>query len=86
MAKRVSQGGHNIPLDVIYRRYRAGLSNLFKLYKPVVDYWALYDNSTCPSTKIACGWKDKPTEVHNEDLYNDFKNKYAREEEEDSHE
>ena len=86
VAKRVSQGGHNIPLDVIYRRYRAGLSNLFKLYKPVVDYWALYDNSTCPSTKIACGWKDKPTEVHNEDLYNDFKNKYAREEEEDSHE
>lgn len=81
VAKRVSQGGHNIPLDVIYRRYRSGLANLFKLYKPVADYWALYDNSICPSSKIACGWKDKPTEVHNKTLYNEFKNKYAQEEE-----
>ena len=48
VAKRVSQGGHNIPLEVIHRRFHAGLQNLFPLYIPVVDYWALYDNSTVP--------------------------------------
>lgn len=81
VAKRVSQGGHNIPLDVIYRRYRAGLANLFQLYKPVVDYWALYDNSICPANKIACGWKGKKTIVENEELYNEYKRKYSKKEE-----
>lgn len=76
VAKRVSQGGHNIPLDVIYRRYRAGISNLFKLYMPVVDHWALYDNSVCPADKIACGWKGKNTEIVNEELYNRYMDKY----------
>ena len=56
VAKRVSQGGHNIPTDVILRRYEAGLQNLFQLYIPVVDYWTLYDNSDCPGEKIAYGW------------------------------
>lgn len=57
VAQRVSQGGHNIPLDVIYRRFEAGLQNFFHLYMPIVDYWALYDNSTCPTRKIASGMK-----------------------------
>ena len=29
---RVKEGGHNIPEDVIRRRYQNGLSNFFKLY------------------------------------------------------
>ena len=57
MARRVSQGGHNIPLDVIYRRYEAGLKNFFQLYMPVVDFWSLYDNNTCPTQRIASGWR-----------------------------
>lgn len=63
VAKRVSMGGHNIPTDVIYRRYDAGLRNLFQLYMPVVDNWALYDNSDCPSHKIAMGWAGGELEV-----------------------
>ncbi len=57
VARRVSQGGHNIPQDVIYRRYEAGLKNLFQLYMSVVDFWSLYDNNTCPTMRIASGWK-----------------------------
>ncbi len=53
--QRVSMGGHNIPTDVILRRYDAGLHNLFQLYIPAVDYWTLYDNSNCPAVKIASG-------------------------------
>lgn len=38
------EGGHNIPTDVIIRRYWRGLSNLFEVFIPIVDAWALYDN------------------------------------------
>jgi len=42
---RVAQGGHNIPPDVIERRFSAGINNLNGLYKSLVSGWALYDNS-----------------------------------------
>ena len=42
--KRVNEGGHNIPMNVVYRRYWLGLQNLFDIFIPIVDYWALYDN------------------------------------------
>jgi predicted ABC-type ATPase len=45
VAQRVRQGGHHIPEDVIRRRFAAGKANLEKLYAPLVDAWALYDNS-----------------------------------------
>lgn len=43
--QRVREGGHNIPERVIRRRFAGGLRNFETLYKPVVDEWALYDNS-----------------------------------------
>lgn len=76
VAKRVSQGGHNIPIDVIYRRYRAGLSNLFNLYIPIVDHWALYDNSECPASKIASGALGKGAKIENTPLWEEYQLKY----------
>ena len=34
VAERVLNGGHNVPKDVIIRRYEAGLSNFFRVYQP----------------------------------------------------
>jgi predicted ABC-type ATPase len=45
VAARVQQGGHDIPENVIRRRFAAGWSNFQNLYKPLVDVWVLYDNS-----------------------------------------
>lgn len=45
VALRVEQGGHDIPEPVIRRRFLSGLANFERHYKPVVDDWALYDNS-----------------------------------------
>lgn len=45
VAKRVASGGHDIPKDVIHRRYWAGLRNLFEIFIPVVDLWSIYDNT-----------------------------------------
>ena len=51
--KRVSEGGHNIESDVIERRYKAGIKNLFNLYCDKVDSLLIYDNSTAESELIA---------------------------------
>jgi predicted ABC-type ATPase len=45
VAERVRQGGHAIPDDVVRRRFTAGWANLEQIYRPLVDYWAVYDNS-----------------------------------------
>lgn len=45
VAQRVRQGGHHIPEETIRRRFVAGLENFQRLYKPLVDSWALYDNT-----------------------------------------
>lgn len=45
VASRVASGGHNIPCDVVHRRYWLGLQNLFDIFAPIVDYWSIYDNS-----------------------------------------
>lgn len=45
VARRVLQGGHNIPEDVIRRRFKAGLENFHQRYSKVVNSWAFYDSS-----------------------------------------
>ena len=81
VAQRVSMGGHNIPTDVIIRRYEAGLQNLFQLYMPVCDYWTLYDNSNCPAVRIASGFGTEKIEVFERDRFVELKKKYSTPEE-----
>jgi predicted ABC-type ATPase len=45
--ERVAQGGHNIPEEVIRRRYTAGLENL-PIYQKVVKSWVLLDGDKTP--------------------------------------
>ncbi len=45
VAVRVKLGGHSIPDDIVQRRFRAGLRNLFQLYMPIVTSWKILDNS-----------------------------------------
>jgi len=44
VASRVRKGGHNIPVQIIERRYYRGIHNLFILYIPVCDNWLIIDN------------------------------------------
>ena len=44
VARRVSQGGHAIPEQVIRRRFRTGLWNMRHLYLPLADDATIYDN------------------------------------------
>jgi predicted ABC-type ATPase len=45
VAARVAQGGHNVPEEVIRRRFSAGLHNFENIYKNIVNAWILYNNS-----------------------------------------
>lgn len=55
VAARVRAGGHDVPEATVRRRYRAGLRNFFHLYRPLVDTWRIYDNSTLLPFLIARG-------------------------------
>jgi len=55
---RVLAGGHNIPEEVIRRRYVAGLRYFFEDYMPIVDRWILADNSKIPFKIVAQGWRN----------------------------
>jgi len=57
VANRVQQGGHNIPEDVIRRRFKAGLANFHDRYSKVVDSWVLFDNYGIKPKLI--DWSDK---------------------------
>lgn len=45
VAMRVRQGGHDVPPDVIRRRFASGLRNFMETYRHRVDFWQLFDNS-----------------------------------------
>src|SRR6267142_6557662 len=45
VAGRVRRGGHAIPPQEVRRRYERGIRNLFDLYIPLAETWAIYDNS-----------------------------------------
>lgn len=67
---RVISGGHNIPENVIYRSYSAGIKNLSKLYLPICDYWLIIDNSEPPFQIVAEGVKTENIEINNQIIYN----------------
>ena len=41
----MAEGGHNIPEEVIKRRYVAGINNLFDIFLPIVNEAIIFDNS-----------------------------------------
>lgn len=53
VAKRVSEGGHDIPKPVVYRRYKAGIRNLINTYSHIVDAWTLIDSNNSQSVVLA---------------------------------
>lgn len=50
---RVSEGGHNIPPDIITRRYKGGIDNLVDIYLDICDEVLIFDNSRNNQVKIA---------------------------------
>lgn len=45
IAARVRQGGHNVPRADVVRRFERGWEHFVRIYRPLADEWAVYDNS-----------------------------------------
>ena len=67
--QRVRAGGHNIPAEVIARRYRSGLRNLLNLYLPLAEEAEIYDNSRQQRALIAEKRRDLPLQILIPDLW-----------------
>ncbi len=78
VAQRVAEGGHNIPLETIERRYYNGIANLFAIYIDMVDICYIFDNSEGERTPIAKKYKGGKEIIYNTDLYNQMKNSYEK--------
>ncbi len=72
---RVKEGGHNIPEDVIVRRYYSGIKNMFNMYTSVADYWMFIDNSKTPFEVLAEGILNE-TSVNNNKIWMELKSIY----------
>jgi predicted ABC-type ATPase len=69
VARRVSQGGHRIPDEVVVRRYSAGLRMMRQLFLPLADFAFIYDNSDHGGTLIAERRGAAPLTVHDSDRW-----------------
>jgi predicted ABC-type ATPase len=49
---RVAMGGHDVPADVIRRRFDRSLYNFFSLYTPLADRWVVFDNSVTGAANL----------------------------------
>ena len=68
VALRVSKGGHNIPPEVIERRYVAGIRYLFE-YIELVNNCAVFQNDNMPPQLIAEGELDNKPIIHKFELW-----------------
>jgi predicted ABC-type ATPase len=65
-----------VPEEIIRRRYNKGISNFFRLYKPLADTWSFYDNSVAGlPTLLASGGKEIKAFIENRLIW-----KYIQEE------
>ena len=71
---RVKSGGHNIPVDIIRRRYTKGIKNLFEIYLPEVETVLVFDNSEGKHELIAEKIDGNVLTLYNE---NKFSNLHA---------
>lgn len=53
VADRVRQGGHDVPVEDIQRRYQRSLVNFFALYRPLATTWTIINNVNNKSNLVA---------------------------------
>lgn len=73
---RVLEGGHNIETEVIKRRYKNGIKNLFEIYLPIADEVMIFDNSEGKSLLIAEKTLESELNILNEVKFNILNKQY----------
>jgi predicted ABC-type ATPase len=71
---RVLEGGHDIPIDTIQRRYYRGMANLTSRFINICDYWIVINNSSRVYTFVAEGQDESELKIHDEAVWHLIKN------------
>lgn len=67
--ERVAEGGHNVPVKDVRRRFDKSLYNFLNYYRLFADYWSILDNSAIVPRLIVRGETDTINEIVNQDIY-----------------
>lgn len=71
--ERVRLGGHDVPAEIVRRRYTKGARNFFGRYRVLADTWGIYDNSgEGEPLLVASGVRKESAEVFEEELWRQF--------------
>lgn len=71
---RVAQGGHNVPIEDIRRRFERSIVKFFKDYSLLADKWILFNNAlTTP--QIIAKKQNAHIEILDEALFEDIAKK-----------
>ncbi len=73
--RRVESGGHNIPDEIIRRRYERGRRNLIDLYLPLCNRWIIYDNSSSSPIVIAASLNNQQPIIYQSQSWNQIINR-----------
>lgn len=73
---RVLEGGHNIEPNIIERRYKNGIKNLFDIYLPITDGVLIFDNSKGNPKLIAQKTVDGILTIKDKIKFNELKKHY----------
>lgn len=66
VAQRVKRGGHFVPDEDIRRRYARRVRNFLELYRPIADWWEVYDNTDGKRQLFAMGIRDDDHDVESD--------------------
>jgi predicted ABC-type ATPase len=63
---RVRLGGHDVPKEIVRRRFGRSVTNFFALYRPLADEWMVFDNSTANDSTLVASHNERATIVEDE--------------------
>ena len=66
---RVRSGGHDVPDEIVRRRYAKGIQNLFDLYQDRVETWRVYDASGVDQRMVAARLGNQEVKVYDESIW-----------------
>ena len=75
---RVNRGGHDVPEEIIRRRYEEGLRNFFQRYQSLVDEWQFTDNTDEEPYPVASASSEGGMTVQDPVLWSTLQERYER--------
>lgn len=72
VAERVKRGGHNIPEEIVRRRFNRSYPNFETTYRKIADLWTILDGSVTPPKEIVRATRGGPLEVFDRNRYDEM--------------